>query len=85
MKKKLKIIKLSDLKLQAFLRTLFPELFIKADHSQHPKIFFLFHETQELSDAINGYLRGESFSFSPLSYAERIDQGKKLIFGNYKN
>lgn len=75
----------SDLKLQAFLRLMLPDSFVGLNKTtQYPnKVNFVFKKSKELTEFINGYLSRKSYLISPLSFAENIDQGKGMIFGDF--
>lgn len=73
----------SDLKLQAFLRLLLPDSFIGLNKSNPHKINFVFKKNKELMELINGYLTRKQYLLSPLSFAENIEQGKAMIYGDY--
>jgi hypothetical protein len=73
----------SDLKLQAFLRLMLPDAFIGLNKSNPKKVNFVFKKTNDLMEFINGYLYRKQYSISPLSFAENIDQGKAMIYGDY--
>lgn len=73
----------SDIKLQAFLRLMLPDSFIGLNKSNPRKINFVFKKSKELTEFTNGYLYRKQYLISPLSFAENIDQGKAMIYGDY--
>lgn len=73
----------SDLKIQAFLRLMLPEAYIGLNTSNHKKIHFVFKKSKDLAELISGYVSGKKYLFSPLAFANHIDQGKALVFGDY--
>lgn len=73
----------SDIKLQAFLRLMLPNSFIGLNKSNPNKVNFVFKKSKELIEFANGYLDRKKFLISPLSFAENIDQGKAMIYGDY--
>lgn len=73
----------SDLKLQAFIRLMLPKSFIGINKSNPNKVNFVFRKSDELTDFVNGYLYRKEYLISPLVFAENIDQGKALIFGDF--
>lgn len=72
-----------DIKLQAFLRLMLPDSFLGLDTANPRRVSFIFKKSSELTDFINGYLYRKEFLISPLSFAENIDQGKAMIYGDY--
>ena len=73
----------SDIKLQAFLRLMLPASFVGLNRTNPHKVNFVFERTKELMEFISGYLTRKEYLISPLSFAENIDQGKSMIFGDY--
>lgn len=73
----------SDIKLQAFLRLMLPDSFIGINKSNPSKVNFVFTRSKELIDFANGYLIRKQYLISPLSFAENIEQGKAMIYGDY--
>lgn len=73
----------SDIKLQAFLRLMIPDSFIGLNKTDSRKISFVFRKSNELTEFINGYLDRKQYLISPLSFAQNIDQGKAMIYGDY--
>ena len=73
----------SDIKLQAFLRLMLPESFVGLNKSNIHKVNFVFKKNKELTELINGYLTRKQYLISPLAFAENIDQGKAMIYGDY--
>ncbi len=73
----------SDIKLQAFLRLMIPDSFIGLNKSNPSKVNFVFNKSKELTEFINGYLYRKQYLISPLAFAENIDQGKAMIYGDY--
>lgn len=73
----------SDLKLQAFLRLVLPELFIGLNKSNPNRVTFVFHKNEKLIALTNGYLSRKKYLISPLSFSENIEQGKAMIYGDY--
>ncbi len=73
----------SDIKLQAFLRLMLPESFIGLNKSNPHKVNFVFKRSSKLTDLTNGYLYRKQYLISPLAFAENIDQGKAMIYGDY--
>ena len=74
---------ISDIKLQAFLRLMLPDSFIGLNRSNQRKINFVFKKDKALMELINGYLTRKQYLISPLSFAENIDIGKAMIYGDY--
>ncbi len=75
--------KTSDLKVQAFLRLMLPDSFVGLNRENSNKITFLFQKSSVLSDLCIGYLNGKKYEISPLAFANKIDEGKGMIFGDY--
>ena len=73
---------ITDLKLSAFIRTFNPNSFQGVNRTGS-KIHFLFSNTREVADIIDGYQMGKLFTFSPLAFSNNIDQAKALVFGDY--
>ncbi|OGC78297.1 hypothetical protein A2619_03995 [candidate division WWE3 bacterium RIFOXYD1_FULL_39_9] len=73
----------SDLKLQSFLRSMHPDSFFGVNKNSN-KVVFLFKKSKEIVDMAEGYLRGDKFTMSPLAMAHYLDEGKALIFNDYK-
>lgn len=73
----------SDIKLQAFLRLMLPDSFIGLNKTNPNKVNFIFTKSDDLEELISGYLYRKQFLISPLSFAENIDQGKAMIYGDY--
>lgn len=73
----------SDIKLQAFLRLMSPNSFIGINKSNPNKVNFVFTKDEDLINFVNGYLNRKEFVMSPLSFAENIEQGKAMIYGDY--
>lgn len=73
----------SDIKLQAFLRLMLPESFIGINKTNPSKVNFVFVKDEQLIKYANGYLARKQYMISPLSFAENIEQGKAMIFGDY--
>lgn len=75
----------SDLKLQAFLRLMLPDSFVGLNKTTQysNKVNFVFKKSKVLTEFINGYLSRRQYLISPLSFAENIDQGKGMIFGDF--
>lgn len=73
----------SDLKLQAFLRVMLPDSFVGLNKSNPHKINFVFIKNKALTELINGYLTRKEYLMSPIAFAENIDQGKGMIYGDY--
>lgn len=73
----------TDLKLQAFLRLMLPDSFIGLNKTNPNKINFVFKKNKELIVFVNGYLCRKQYLMSPHSFAENIDQGKAMIYGDY--
>ena len=73
----------SDIKLQAFLRLMLPDSFIGLNKSNPHKVNFVFKKSNELAELINGYLNRKPYLISPLGFAENLDQGKAMIYGDY--
>ena len=73
----------SDIKLQAFLRLMLPISFIGLNKTNSNKVNFVFKKSKELMELVNGYLIRKQYLISPLAFAENIDQGKAMIFGDY--
>ncbi|MDQ5981846.1 MAG: hypothetical protein QG570_604 [Patescibacteria group bacterium] len=73
----------SDIKLQAFLRLMLPNSFVGLNKTNPHRVNFVFEKTKELTELINGYLTRKEYLISPLSFAENIDQGKAMIYGDY--
>lgn len=73
----------SDIKLQAFLRLMLPDAFIGVNKTNPNKVNFVFNRSKELVEYANGYLVRKQYSISPLSFAENIEQGKAMIYGDY--
>jgi len=78
-----KYYKTSDLKLQAFLRLMLPDSFVGLNRENSNKITFLFQNSSNISDLSIGYLNGKKYEISPLAFANKIDEGKGMIFGDY--
>ncbi|OGM26858.1 hypothetical protein A3D00_03145 [Candidatus Woesebacteria bacterium RIFCSPHIGHO2_02_FULL_38_9] len=74
---------ISDLKLSAFIRTISPNSFQGINRNAGNKIYFLFSNTREVSEIIDGYQLGKLFTFSPLEFSNNIEQAKALVFGDY--
>lgn len=75
--------KTSDLKLQAFLRLMLPHSFVGLNKSNQHKVNFLFKPSKDLTELINGYISRKEYLISPLSFADNIEQGKAMIYGDY--
>lgn len=73
----------SDIKLQAFLRLMTPISFVGLNKTNPHKVHFVFKKSDELTELINGYLVRKQYLISPLSFAENIEQGKAMIYGDY--
>lgn len=73
----------SDIKLQAFLRLMLPESFVGLNKTNPKKVNFVFKKSKELTEFANGYLFRKEYLIAPLSFAENIDQGKAMIYGDY--
>lgn len=73
----------SDIKLQAFLRLMLPDSFIGVNKTNPSKVNFVFKKNKKLLEFANGYLYRKQYLISPLSFAENIDQGKAMIYGDY--
>lgn len=73
----------SDIKLQAFLRLMSPTSFIGLNKTNPHKVNFVFKKSDELTELINGYLVRKEYLISPLAFAENIEQGKAMIYGDY--
>jgi len=73
----------SDIKLQAFLRLMLPDSFVGINKTNPNKVNFVFKKSKELTNFINGYLYRKQYLISPLSFAENIEQGKAMIYGDY--
>ncbi len=73
----------SDLKLQGFLRLMLPDAFIGLNKTNPNKINFVFKKCKELTEFVNGYLYRKQYLISPLTFAENIDQGKAMIYGDF--
>ena len=73
----------SDLKLQAFLRLMLPDSFIGLNKTSSTKVHFVFRKSEKLTELVNGYLYRKQYLISPLTFAENIDQGKAMIYGDY--
>lgn len=73
----------SDIKLQAFLRLMLPNSFVGLNKTHPHKVNFVFTRSNELTELINGYLARKQYLISPLAFAENIDQGKAMIYGDY--
>lgn len=73
----------SDIKLQAFLRLMLPDSFIGINKTNPNKVNFVFVNSKELLEYANGYLVRKQYLISPLSFAENIEQGKAMIYGDY--
>jgi hypothetical protein len=78
-----KYYKTSDLKLQAFLRLMLPDLFVGVNKDNSNKVVFLFKDTSAISKLSSGYLNSKKYEISPLAFANKIDEGKGLIYGDY--
>lgn len=74
----------SDIKLQAFLRLMLPDSFIGLNKTNPNKVNFVFKKSKELIEFANGYLYRKQYLISPLSFAENIDQGKAMIYGDFE-
>lgn len=74
----------SDLKLQAFLRLMFPSSFIGVNRSNPKKVNFIFKNTSKIASLVDGYYQGREYKLSPLGFATNIDVGKSLIFGDFE-
>jgi len=72
----------SDLKLQAFLRTMIPNSFIGINKTGSQKVNFVFRSNDMTIEFIKGYFAGEKYLLSPQIFGNYIDLGKDLIFGN---
>lgn len=72
----------SDLKLQAFLRTILPNSFVGINKNTANKVNFIFYKDKKLDEHVRGYFEGEKYLLSPQSFANYIDIGKDMIFGN---
>jgi hypothetical protein len=73
----------SDMKLSAFLRLMVPESFVGLNNTNPQRINFVFKQSAELRELINGYISGKQYHFSPLAFATNIEQGKQMIFGEF--
>lgn len=73
----------SDIKLQAFLRLMLPDSFVGINKTNPNKVNFVFLKSQQLIEYANGYLVRKEYLISPLSFAENIEQGKAMIYGDY--
>lgn len=73
----------SDIKLQAFLRLMLPDSFIGLNKTNPNKVNFVFKKSKKLTEFTSGYLYRKQYSISPLSFAENIEQGKAMIYGDY--
>lgn len=73
----------SDIKLQAFLRLMLPDSFVGLNKTNSNKVNFVFRKSKELAEFISGYLTRKQYLISPLAFAENIDQGKAMIYGDY--
>jgi hypothetical protein len=78
-----KYYKTSDLKLQAFLRLMHPDSFVGVNRDNSNKVIFIFRVTSSISELRDGYLNGNKYEISPLAFANKIDEGKGLIYGDY--
>ncbi len=74
----------SDIKLQAFLRLMLPDSFIGLNKTNPNKVNFIFKKSKELIEFANGYLYRKQYLISPLTFAENIEQGKAMIYGDYE-
>lgn len=72
----------SDLKLQAFLRTMIPDAFVGINKTGSQKVNFVFHSDERTAEFVKGYFSGEKYFLSPQTFGNYIDLGKDLIFGN---
>lgn len=82
--KEIKYYFTSDLKLQAFLRLMLPDSFVGLNKSNPERVSFIFKDSSELSELVKGYFNGKKYTISPLSFANNLDQGKSMIYGNYE-
>lgn len=73
----------SDLKIQAFLRLMLPDSFVGLNKTNPHKVNFLFKPSKELTELINGYLSRKTYHISPISFADNIEQGKAMVYGDY--
>jgi hypothetical protein len=73
----------SDIKLQAFLRLMLPDAFVGLNKTNPNKVNFVFKKSSKLTEFANGYLFRKEYLIAPLSFAENIDQGKAMIYGDY--
>lgn len=73
----------TDIKLQAFLRTIIPDSFIGFNKIDKKKVCFIFTRSDKLLEYVKGYLLRKEYLLSPMAFAENIDQGKAMIFGDY--
>lgn len=73
----------SDIRLEAFLRLMLPDSFIGLNTTNPNKVNFVFKKSKDLTELINGYLTRKKYLISPHSFAENIEQGKAMIYGDY--
>lgn len=76
--------KTSDIKLQAFLRLQSPKSFVGVNKENPQKVAFVFHRTDEINELVMGYLNGTKYEISPKEFANFIDEGKSMIFGDFE-
>ncbi len=73
----------SDIKLQAFLRLMHSDSFVGLNKTNPNRVNFVFKKSEDLTELINGYLTRKKYLISPHSFAENIEQGKAMIYGDY--
>lgn len=76
--------RVSDLKLQAFLREMSPSSFVGVNKGSPKKVLFLFEDTSKVRQLAEGYFQGKKFKMSPLGMATNLDLGKSLIYGDFE-